>query len=169
MTLCPGKNQPASLTGGWRRDLAKDLEAIHSWGAQVLVSLMEEQEFSAVGVSPIELSCQVANLGMEWIHAPIVDGMIPDQEFMRQWRSMVPRLLKLLDEGRDVCFHCLGGLGRTGMMAACLLIEAGVAPVVAVAAVRTARPGTIENDRQEAFVINYAPLTSPLPTPRIKG
>lgn len=164
MTFCPGKNQVVSMTGGWVRDLTMDLETIRVWRARVLVSLMETHEFNEVGVSLAELSRQAGKLGIEWIHAPIADGSTPDDQFMGRWRSIIPRLRSVLDEGGSVVFHCLGGLGRTGTMAACLLIELGAAPPDAVTAVRTARPGAIENSRQEDFVINYKPLTRPFQT-----
>jgi len=146
------------MTGGWTRDLTSDLEAIHSWGARALVSLMEEDELLAVGIRPAEVACRLENLAIEWIHAPIMDGSVPDEAFMIRWRSMVPRLRSVLSEGGGIVFHCLGGLGRTGMMAACLLIEEGVAPADAIAIVRAARPGAIENVRQENFVMDYLPI-----------
>lgn len=139
--------------------MTKDLDAIRTWGACVLVSLMEAHEFNDVGVSTIELSRRAGKLGIEWIHAPIADGSIPSQEFLCQWRLIVPRIRELLDAGQSIVFHCLGGLGRTGMMAACLLIEMGAAPLDSVLAVRAARPGAIENRSQEDFVINYMPMT----------
>ena len=159
MTFCPGKNQATSITGGWKRDLALDLHAINIWRAQVLISLMEAHEFLLVGVPQDELSRQTRALGIEWIDAPIIDGSVPSQMFLDRWRSIVPGLREILKEGGGVVFHCLGGLGRTGTMAACLLIEAGLCPDAAMAAVRTARPGTIENTTQERFVINYWPST----------
>ena len=39
VTFCPGKVQPGSMTGGWRRDLALDLHAIATWGATVACPL----------------------------------------------------------------------------------------------------------------------------------
>jgi len=162
MTFCPGKSQLVSMTGGWKRDLTQDLMAIRISRTRVLVSLMETHEFHEVGVSLTELSQKVAEFGIEWIHAPIADGSIPDAEFMSRWRSIIPRLRRVLNDGGNVVFHCLGGLGRTGTMAACLLVETGAAPLDAVAAIRAARPGAIENSRQQDFVLNYKPFTRKL-------
>jgi len=47
----------------------------------------------------------------------------------------------------------MGGYGRTGMVAARLLIEFGVEPEEAIARVRSARPGAIEMPQQEAWVL----------------
>jgi len=49
------------------------------------------------------------------------------------------------------------GLGRTGMAAALLLVERGIAPEDAIAAVRRARPGAIETRGQETLVRGWTP------------
>jgi protein-tyrosine phosphatase len=155
MTFCPGKKQSISVTGGWSRDLALDLRAITDWGAQVLVSLLESHEFLSVRVSPEEILRLTSSLGIEWIDAPIVDGGVPNESFLNKWRIVAPRLRVVVDRGGAVVFCCMGGLGRTGTIAACLLVEAGYSPVAAIDAVRGARPGAIENRSQEDFVLNY--------------
>jgi protein-tyrosine phosphatase len=159
MTFCPGKKQIVSVTGGWNRDLVTDLDAIHAWGARMLVSLMQQQEFDAVKVAPLELLQNAEKLNIEWINIPILDGSVPDGTFWPQWRNIACRLRECVDRGDRIVFHCLGGLGRTGTMAACLLIETGFPPASAVAAVRAARPGAIENKTQEDFVLAYKPIT----------
>ena len=64
-----------------------------------------------------------------------------------------PALRARLAAGERVLVHCKGGLGRTGLVAARLLVEFGVAPADAVARVRAARPGAIETERQLAYVL----------------
>ena len=41
ITLCPGKYQPVSWSGGWNRNLDADILAIHEAGATKVVSLVE--------------------------------------------------------------------------------------------------------------------------------
>jgi protein-tyrosine phosphatase len=55
-----------------------------------------------------------------------------------------------------VLVHCAAGLGRTGTLAALLLVEGGLEPEAAIARVRQARPGTLETADQEAFVRRWA-------------
>ena len=140
------------------RDLALDLPRLQFWGAQILFSLLESQEFLSVHVSLEETLRLTNSLGIEWIDAPIVDGGIPNESFLDKWRIVAPRLREVVNEGGAVVFCCMGGLGRTGMMTACLLVEGGYSPAAAIEAVRGARPGTIENTRQEDFVLNYRPV-----------
>jgi ADP-ribosyl-[dinitrogen reductase] hydrolase len=54
-----------------------------------------------------------------------------------------------------VVIHCRGGLGRAGTLAACVLRSEGVPARAAIARVRSARPGSIENAAQEAFVAAF--------------
>lgn len=151
MTLCPGKHQSDAASGGsWARDLDRDLDAIRQWGAQAVVTLMESHELERYAVAPIGAS--TTTRGMEWHQLPIPDGGIPNQSFETAWAVVGPKLQAHLNAGRRVLLHCLGGLGRTGTIAARLLIERGAPPEQAIQQVRLARPGTIENLIQEAYV-----------------
>ena len=52
---------------------------------------------------------------------------------------------------------CIGGLGRSGTVAACYLVAAGISPDAAIAAVRTARgPRALETIAQEDFMVTFA-------------
>ena len=56
---------------------------------------------------------------------------------------------------------CMGGLGRSGTVAACYLVAAGTSPDAAIAAVRSARgPCALETIAQEDFVVTFASATS---------
>ncbi|HVA32773.1 MAG TPA: protein-tyrosine phosphatase family protein, partial [Candidatus Baltobacteraceae bacterium] len=61
-----------------------------------------------------------------------------------------------LRKGERVLVHCRGGLGRAGTVAARLLVELGMDPAEAIAAVRRARPNAIETAAQAAYVRNRA-------------
>ena len=55
---------------------------------------------------------------------------------------------------------CMGGLGRSGTVAACFLVTAGMQADAAIAAVRTARgPRALETIAQEDFVVTFAAAT----------
>ena len=58
-----------------------------------------------------------------------------------------------LDAGRHVCVHCMGGLGRTGAVAAAVLVDRGLDAEAAIAEVRRVRsPRAVETAVQEMFV-----------------
>lgn len=155
MSLCPGKHQLGGLTGHWARDLGKDLDRISDWGAKVVVSLIEDHEFPALSVAT--LPDEVARRGMGWRNLPIADRNPPRHGFIQRWSVLGKELVDRLKGGERVFIHCMGGLGRTGTIAACLLIESGCEPQAAIDMVRAARPGTIETALQEAYVLGYQP------------
>lgn len=149
MTLCPGKVQKDALTGSWNRDLGVDLAAIQSWGATWIITLMEDHELMAVKVAEIG---QRIPLGIKHLHLPIPDCGVPDKTWEDRWAQVGPDLRSALAKGEKVLIHCLGGLGRTGTLAARILVEFGTDPEQAILAVRNARKGTIETSIQEAYV-----------------
>ena len=158
MTLCPGKKYLSPYTGPWDRDLRLDLEAIKSFGACALVTLMEAHEFDMVGVSLNSMAAETDRLGIEWHHLPVKDVNVPCETFEDQWTYSGMRLRHLLRQGKNIVIHCLGGLGRSGTIAAKLLVEFGHSPVDAISAVRQARHGAIETKAQEDYVRATRPL-----------
>lgn len=157
LTFCPGKKQPRAMTGAWCRDLALDMDKINAWGASVVCTLMEQDELHAYKVP--DIGSFVTERGMAWFHMPIVDRNVPDRQFEMFWAYYGLRLRQILRSGGKVLLHCLGGLGRTGSIAARLLIELGMHPEDAITSVRRARPGAIENCRQEKYVRSIKPLS----------
>jgi ADP-ribosyl-[dinitrogen reductase] hydrolase len=153
LTFCPGKKQTDAQSGVWDRSLDDDMEAIKAFGAAALVTLMPDSELRALQVSPDKLRRKASELGVEWHQLPIPDAGIPDQRFEDLWADSGQRLRALLKNGKNIAIHCKGGLGRTGTIAARLLIEFGMAPQMAIQSVRTARLGAIENSVQEQYVL----------------
>jgi len=154
MTFCPGKKGFGYHTNClWNRDLDKDLNVIHQFGATALVTLMELQELDSVQVPRTQLIYSAKSHRLNWYHLPIKDKSIPDERFERQWISAGPELKNELIKGHRIVIHCLGGLGRTGIVTAKLLVDLGHSPEEAIVAVRKARPGAIENELQEKYVL----------------
>jgi protein-tyrosine phosphatase len=92
------------------------------------------------------------NLGILWFHLPIVDLDIPDERFEEEWETSGQELRQILAEGGRIVLHCRGGLGRTGTIAARILIEFSMDSRAAIAKVRQARPGAIQTREQEEYV-----------------
>lgn len=157
-TLCPGKQQSRSVSGIWQRDLAVDLDAVQAWGAAAVVTLMPWSELRAVHCEGIGAACEAR--GMQWHHLPICDVDVPDAAFEDAWCYAGLRLREHLRQGRSVLVHCRGGLGRSGLVAARLLVELGWPAARAVAAVRAQRPGAIETAAQERHVLKATAITA---------
>jgi ADP-ribosylglycohydrolase/protein-tyrosine phosphatase len=153
ITICPGRRQPH---GAGQRDLEADLARIQEWGALAVVTLMTDDELRRHGVPA--LGRAVEHLGLEWHHLPIDDADVPGAAFERRWTYSGLRLRRHLLAGGKVLLHCLGGLGRSGTVAARLLVELGTPPEAAMRAVRIARADAIETPAQEAHVAAAQPL-----------
>ncbi|MCJ2085126.1 cyclin-dependent kinase inhibitor 3 family protein [Methylobacterium sp. E-005] len=151
ITLCPGKVDPSSVGGPWKRDLTADVEVIRSWGASYVLTLLESHEFDLLRVRALPETVREA--GMVWLHAPIPDVFIPGPAFEGAWKTIRPRLTERLREGGSVVVHCRGGLGRAGMVAAKLITIMGEDPRRAIERVRDVRPGAIETPEQEVYVL----------------
>lgn len=150
MTICPGKHQADAVSGHFQRDLNLDLDLIQAWEATAVVSLMADSELSALKVD--QLGEQVESRGMLWFQLPIQDQGLTDESFELRWIYAGLRLRELLRAGKRVLVHCRSGLGRTGLVAAKLLIELGMPRQEAVEAVRKARPGTLQSRKHEEYL-----------------
>lgn len=156
ITFCPGKHDPVAATGAWSRDLEIDLDAIVSWGAKLVLTLVEPAELIALKVP--HLGQEVERRGLQWRHLPIADFSVPTEAFERQWLTHGHEIREMLRKGDHVLVHCKGGLGRAGMIAARLLVELGMNPDEAIRDVRRVRKGAIETPSQLALVRRATPL-----------
>ncbi|MFF7710739.1 ADP-ribosylglycohydrolase family protein [Pseudomonas sp. NPDC007930] len=150
MTLCPGKHQPGAASGHFLRDLQQDLDLIKAWGAAAVVTLMPSTELATLQVA--RLGEQVEARDMLWFHLPIEDQQLPGDDFERAWVYAGVRLRQLIAAGSKVLLHCRSGLGRSGLIAARLLIELGMSDEDAERKVQAARPGTLVRPQQLAWL-----------------
>jgi ADP-ribosylglycohydrolase len=150
MTFAPGKVQDGARSGRWARDLDADLDRLSMvYGAEIVVSAMETDELRALCIP--SLAAALGSRGMGWLHVPVVDGGVPKDDVA--WLEALRLVRSRLIDGRTVIVHCKGGLGRTGTFAAAVLTTLGDTPPTAIAKVRAARPGSIETQAQEQFVV----------------
>ncbi|MCC7271790.1 MAG: dual specificity protein phosphatase family protein [Alphaproteobacteria bacterium] len=139
-----------------RVDLDADIATIRAWGAVTVVTLQPQDELEWLGIG--RLGAMMVAAGLEWHHLPIFDLRAPDDAFERVWESVAPTLLERLERGERILIHCRGGFGRTGTVAARLLVARGLDPEAAIALVRHTRPGSIETDDQERHVLALSRL-----------
>ena len=149
---CPGRQHVDAANREWRRELSIDLRAISAWNALGIVTLLEQHEFEKLGVP--DLAQQVTVHGLRWFHLPIPDMQAPGEAFNDAWSAHGETILGMLGKGERVVMHCAAGLGRTGMVAAKLLMAFGVSSAHAIDLVRSTRPGSIETDQQARYVIS---------------
>jgi protein-tyrosine phosphatase len=158
MTFLPGKRGPSSRYPGnvYQRDAADDLAAMRDMGVVRLLLLVEDGELARWSDPRIVEVGRAA--GVEVVRFPIPDGAAPAIEVMDAIQAA-------LDAGRrqgDVAVACMGGVGRSGTVAACALVRAGLLPQDAISRVRDIRhPQAVETEQQERLVRRYAEARSP--------
>ena len=152
LTHCPGRNRVDGAGRRWRRSLTDDLTSISQWRADGVISLVEAHELAALGVP--DLAEALATNGVPWFHLPIEDMHSPGAPFAEAWQANGAALLDVLNSDGRLIIHCAAGLGRTGMIAAKMLVANGMAPHDAIVLVRERRPGTIETTMQSDYVLN---------------
>lgn len=116
----------------------------------MLVTLIGADELERIGAESLRRTC--ADLGLAWAHCPIADMQVPRAPFELAWGTFSPEVHLRLDSAETVVLHCRAGLGRTGTIAARILVERGIDAGAAIALVRKYRPGAIETPEQEAWV-----------------
>jgi protein-tyrosine phosphatase len=147
LCACPGLS---TFFGARARKLEDDMRAIREWGAEGLVTLLEKEEMEMLDIGHMPLSAK--HHGLWWRHLPIRDMCAPDDAFDATWSMEGEYLRRILNHGGCFVVHCWAGLGRTGTIAARLLVEFGLEPSSAINQVREVRPGAIQSIAQEIYV-----------------
>ncbi|MCB1754814.1 MAG: dual specificity protein phosphatase family protein [Gammaproteobacteria bacterium] len=155
LVACPG----VRIGGGTNQKVAKnikaDIQEMVDWGASGVVTLVEEHELSIAGVS--DLPERLKSAGLWWRHLPMMDMYIPEEDFEHDWLREGARIRNLLKHGESVIIHCYAGLGRTGLLAAKLLVEFGMEPQAAIDWVRESNKRRIQTKEQADYIRGLTP------------
>lgn len=144
LTPCPGtKDLP----------LVESIEQLRSQGVTVVVTALSHEEMQEKGVG--DLPKVVEQAGLQWFHAPIEDDCAPDHQFQTHWQSISPSLHQALAKGDKIAMHCMGGSGRTGLLAAHLLLEKGWELQNIITQVQSLRPGAFTKDVQVEYIKQF--------------
>jgi protein-tyrosine phosphatase len=128
----------------WKRD-----------GVTTVVSLLTEDEDSDLDLS--NEASEVKQSGMSFLRFSIQDRHPPESE--SAVTSFLEALSRELGSGKNVVIHCRQGIGRSGLMAASLLIMKGLTPGAAIDSVSAARGTEIpETAEQRGWIDRYATL-----------
>jgi len=121
--------------------MVADLEFLKDNGIEAIVSLTE---------IPLHKTL-IEEFGFEYKHIPIPDLASPAQEQIEEFVFFVNNLTT---SKKKIVVHCDAGIGRTGTMLACYLVNKGCS-ANSISEVRKKRPGSIETIEQEDTILKY--------------
>lgn len=137
LSAMPGRTAP----------LAAFLHAAREAGASALVCLAPEAQIAACAPDYARARMQ-GTLGLRLIDHPIPDFGVPGDA--AAFAQLMGDLRAALEGGQGLVVHCAAGIGRTGLVAQCLLMALGEGAEAARAAVLAAGSGP-ETPQQQAF------------------
>jgi predicted protein tyrosine phosphatase len=109
---------------GWRRA-----------GIDVIVSLLEKDEVTELDL--VDEAQAVGAMGIRFMSFPIPDRGVPASASAAV--SLIAAIRDALETGDNVAVHCRQGVGRSGLIAAGVLLSAGIDPERAIEVVSSAR------------------------------
>lgn len=86
-----------------------------------VISLLQNNEAQTLGLNFEESALQKE--GIDFINFQIKDHSVP--QFILPFNQLVSVLLEDLKCGKNLAIHCYAGIGRTGILAAALMINLG--------------------------------------------
>jgi len=138
--------------GDWLTD------EIANWkrgGVHAVLSLLTPEEERDLDLR--DEASEARKLGLDFYSFPIADRQVPKSE--AKLGELLDKMNKALSAGRNVLIHCRQGIGRSGLVAACLLIKNGMSPGAAVEAVSAARGISVpETAEQREWIERYSPV-----------
>jgi protein-tyrosine phosphatase len=105
--------------GEW---LEEEIAMLKKQHVHALVSLLESHEIAELGLSKEQQLCEAH--GITFINFPIPDRSVPEK--YSRLEPFLTMLMQQIQEGHSVVIHCRMGIGRSSIIAGCLLLEAGL-------------------------------------------
>jgi protein-tyrosine phosphatase len=152
----PGKLALAARPrgGDWLED------EITSWrrdGVDVVLSLLTPEDEHDLDLETERNQAKAQ--GIDFLSFPIPDREVPSSE--AEMTSALEKLDRVLSSGKNVVVHCRQGIGRTGLVSACLLVSKGLSPEAAVSRLSNARGVPVpETSQQRDWIDRYAAISA---------
>lgn len=140
---------PRPRAGEWLQD---EMRGLARAGLDTVLSLLTAPEIGELDLVREAEHCTAA--GMQFLSFPIPDRGTPASS--GELRVLVRSLADQLRAGRKLGIHCRAGIGRSGLVAACVLSDCGVAPDALFPMLGKARRITVpDTPEQEAWVRSF--------------
>jgi protein-tyrosine phosphatase len=141
---------PRPRAGDWLPD---ETQSWRRSGLDVIVSLLQDDEVAELGLEQEEAACR--EVGLHFVRFPVPDRGVPASR--QELSRLVESLTEELRQGHGVGIHCRIGVGRSALVAVCVLRALGLSLDSAWEAVQRSRGLSVpDTPQQRAWVSAWA-------------
>ncbi|MGH7125702.1 MAG: hypothetical protein ACREFI_15110 [Stellaceae bacterium] len=129
-------------------------------GIDTMVCLLQDDERRELGLGREAEACRRA--GLAFIDLPIDDFGVPAST--ARIMPVLQRVVAALRQGGSIGIHCNESVGRSGLLASCVLVALGFEPVEAFHVISKSRGATVpETSEQRRWIEAAKPALRALP------
>jgi protein-tyrosine phosphatase len=133
--------------------LPDDLRMLRQERVDVIVSALTASEAEELGLIAEARECTQNSL--VFISFPIEDRSLPTDQ--AKLDSLIVQLLQYSNNGKAIAVHCRAGIGRSSLIAACLLVKMGLSAEAAFHVIEESRGCPVpDTPEQRQWVELYA-------------
>ena len=138
-------------SGDVRSRVDEFIADIKARGVGTVVVLLPSHEIHDL-YGDIDLVAEYQKHGLGVVHFPLENFSVPDK--IELFDELIEQLVGILAE-QPILVHCMAGCGRTGLIAAGVLVRHGSSATEAIEVVRDIRHGSMDMLRQILFLRSY--------------
>lgn len=156
----PGKLMAGEYPGGYEEAVIRRriISLLHS-GVRTFIDLTRPGDSLRPYQDILFEESDLYQQSVNWLNFPILDFSVPAIE---QMRKILATLHQHIAAGNTVYVHCLAGIGRTGMVVGCHLVDQGFSGQEALTQIKHLRRNTPtwwqsspENEDQVNFILDW--------------
>ena len=119
---------------------------LRAQGVDLVVSLLGEHEAQSLGLNAEAELCRAAAMDFRWL--PVTDHGVPSS--FEAVKLLAAEIGACLRQDQAIAIHCYAGLGRSPLLAGCVLVHEGLATQDAFDRISAAR-GYVVPEMEEQF------------------
>jgi protein-tyrosine phosphatase len=128
--------------GDWLED---EIKSLRNSGVDIIVSLLESEEILELDIVDEERLCKLHDIS--FLSLPIKDRDVPLS--IQETFKFAQTLSDFLKKEKNVVIHCRQGVGRSSLIAACVLVLNGFSSEAAFEKIKLARTCEVPDTKEQ--------------------